>query len=65
MTATVTQLRTGMELVDSAELARLREIERLAALLTKEIYDRRARGWSKVPTRFVVPLAEALLKGRT
>lgn len=65
MTATVTQLRTGMELVDSAELARLREIERLAALLTKEIYDRRAKRWYKAPMAFVTPLAAALLRGRT
>jgi hypothetical protein len=65
MGAQVIALRTGMELVDSAELARLREIERLAALLTKEIYDRRAKRWHKAPMAFVAPLAAALLKGRT
>jgi len=65
---TVTQLHTGqppgVELVDSAELALLREQARLAAVLVIAIYDRRRRGWSKTPMRFVDPLAAALLKGR-
>lgn len=65
MAAQVVALRTGMELVDSAELARLREVERLAALLTNEIYSRRAKGWFKAPMKLVAPLAAALLKGRT
>jgi hypothetical protein len=65
---TVTQLHTdqppGVELVDSAELALLREQARLSARLCIAVYNRRRRGCFVVPMRYVEPLAAALLKGR-
>lgn len=54
----------GVELVDSAELALLREQARLAAVLVIAIYDRQRRGWFRTPMRFVHPLAAKLLEGR-
>lgn len=50
-------------LVSRAELDRLRDVERLAAVLTTAIYHRRARDWHKVPMREAEQLAEALLAG--
>lgn len=50
--------------VDSAELAQLREQVRLSVLLVTEIYDRRRKRWHKAPMRQVETLAAALLQGR-
>lgn len=69
MPATVTELHPGAArpvalLIAPDELARLREVERLATLLVTEVYNRRAMRWYRAPMAFVAPLAAALLKGR-
>jgi hypothetical protein len=64
LTTPLPPVRPLAVLIDPAELTRLREVERHAALLATAVYNRRARGWRRVPMRQVDSLAAVLLGGR-